>query len=251
VRLRKETDVTKLRLLLALGVLLGAGTVGSPALAAGAKPATCSGGEIASGTYSSLRVTGDCTFADGGSVTINGNLTVAPGGILNDHALSTATVHVKGNATVGKGGVLGLGDYSTDPAHDSALVNGNVASNGAASLYLGGMTIRGNLSVTGGGDPGRNLPIKDDTIGGNLIITGWSGLWFGVVRDVVGGSVIVTNNVATDISQLPGSDSTEVVTNTIGGNLLCSGNVPVAQIGDSGGTPNDVQGNKMGECAAL
>jgi hypothetical protein len=46
-------------------------------------------------------------------------------------------------------------------------------------------------------------------------------------------------------------DSTEVVTNIIGGNLSCKDNSPPAQIGDSGGSPNIVGGNKKGECASL
>lgn len=240
----------KLQLLLGLCALVGLATVASTALAAGGATTTCTGGTIAAGSYQNVKVTGDCTFADG-TVTINGNLQVAPGAALNDRAGSPATVYVKGNATVGKGAVLGLGTYAPAPAHDSAVVNGNVVANGAASLYLGGMTVHGNVIVSGGGDPGRNLPIKDDTIGGNLIIHGWSGLWFGVVRDVVGGNVILTNNVAADTTQPPGSDSSEVVTNTISGNLICSGNVPAAQIGDSEGSPNDVGGKKIGQCAGL
>jgi hypothetical protein len=46
-------------------------------------------------------------------------------------------------------------------------------------------------------------------------------------------------------------DSTEVVTNTIGGNRLCFGNSPAAQFGDSGGLPNTVAGRKIGQCADL
>ncbi|HEY7208431.1 MAG TPA: hypothetical protein VH416_09315 [Gaiellaceae bacterium] len=243
----------KLRLLLAACVALGLTAVGSAALAAGPANTTCSSGAIAGGTYNNVTVTGSCTFADGAAITINGSLTVANGAVLNDHALSTATVHVRGNVTVGKGGVVGLGSYPEPPTpgHDSAFVDGSVIGNGAASLYLGGMTVRGNVIMNGGGDPGRNLPIKDDTIGGNLIIQNWKGLWFGVIRDVVGGNVILTNNVAADPSTLPGSDSTEVVTNTIRGNLICTGNVPIAQVGDSEGAINTVSGRKLGECASL
>ena len=239
--------MTKLRLLAGLCVLLGLVVIGS----AGAKPATCSGGQIAAGTYDGLVVTGNCTFAAGAAITVNGNLTVADGAVLNDHALSTATVHVTGNAMVGRGAVLGLGNYNPVPPHTSAVVDGNVIANGALTLYLGGATVHGNVIVTGGGDPGRNLPIKDDTIDGNLIVQGWSGLWFGIIRDTVGGNVIANNNVATDPANDPGSDSSEIVTNTISGNLICSGNVPVAQIGDTGGTPNTVGGVKLGQCSGL
>lgn len=241
----------KLRVLLGLCVVGGLAAIGGTAGAAGAASTTCASGTIDPGIYQNVTVTGTCTFG-AGTVTINGNLVIAPGASLNDHALSTAYVHVRGNARVGAGGVLGLGTYPEGPsAHDSSLVDGNVVANGAASLYLGGMTVRGNVVVNGGGDPGRNLPIKDDTIDGNLLIHGWSGLWFGVVRDIVGGNVVLTKNVAADTSTPPGSDSSEVVTNTISGNLICTGNVPAAQIGDSGGSPNVVRGHKIGQCANL
>ena len=244
--------MTKLRLLLGIGLLLVLGSLGSGALAAGQGGATCSGGSIAAGTYKSLKVTGNCTFDAGAAITINGNLTVAAGGILNDHAASTATVHVTGNVKVGKGAVLGLGDYDEAPPHDSATVDGNITANHPLTLYLGGITVHGNLISNGGGDPSRNFPIKDDTVDGNLSLQGWSGLWLGVIRVEVGGNAIVSKNKSTDPSTLPGSDSTEVMTNTISGNLICHGNTPAAQVNAlDGGLPNTVSGRKIGECANL
>jgi hypothetical protein len=242
--------MTKLRLLLGLCVLLVLGVVGSTALAAPG-PTTCSGGSIAAGTYNGLNVTGNCTFADGAAVTINGNLNVADGAILNDHAASSATVLVTGNVRVGKGAVLGLGHYNPEGPH-AATVNGNIVANQPLTLYLGAITVHGNVVSNGGGDPTRNFPIKDDTIDGNLILQGWHGLWLGAIRVTVGGNVIVNNNTAADTSQLPGSDSTEVMTNTIKGNLICQGNTPAAQVNpDDGGQPNIVGGNKIGQCAGL
>jgi hypothetical protein len=49
-------------------------------------------------------------------------------------------------------------------------------------------------------------------------------------------------------------DSTEVVSNTIGSNLICLHNTPDAQIGDTavgGGGKNAVRANKIGECPGL
>src|SRR5262249_38630216 len=141
--------------------------------------------------------------------------------------------------------------------HDSALVDGNVVADRPASLYLGGMTVRGNVVSNGGSGPDRNFPIKDDTIGGNLVVQGWSGLWFGVIRSIVGGNVIVSGTSGTQTGEGPFEgilDSTEIATNTIGGNLICQGNSPPAQLGDTvleGGAPNTVHGNKIGECAGL
>jgi hypothetical protein len=252
--------MTKLRLLFAACVLVAVATAGSTAFAAPSGAATCSGGPIASGTYSKLTVTGNCTFTPG-ALTVRGNLTVAPGAILNDHVASSGgvTVHVGGNVLVGEGAVLGLGDYSRALPHESAVVDGNVIANEPQTLYLGGMTIHGNLISNGGSGPDRNFPIKDDTIDGNVILQGWSGLWFGLIRSSVGGNVVISHMAGTQTG-LPGTefegilDSTEVVSNTIGGNLICLANIPAAQVGDAaeeGGGPNTVGGHKLGECAKV
>jgi hypothetical protein len=162
-----------------------------------------------------------------------------------------ASVHVTGNVQVGKGAVLGLGSYNPF-AQQQTTVDGNIVANAPASLYLSFMTVRGNLVSNGGGDAGRNLPLKDITVGGNLIVQGWSGLWFGIIRDTVGGNVIASHNTAADTSEEPGSDSTEIMTNHVSGNLICQGNLPAAQVNpNDGGQPNVVGGHKIGECAGL
>ena len=223
---------------------------------------TCSGGMpdspvvVPAGTYQGFTVTGNCIFG-AGTMTINGNLTIANGAVLNDHASGLATVHVSGNVLVGKGAVLGLGNYNPAPPHNSAIVDGSILANQPMTLYLGGMTVHGHVVSIGGEGPGRNFPIKDDTIDGNLIIHGWSGLWMGVIRDTVGGTVIVSKNVGTQTGEGPFEgilDSTEVVSNTIAGNLICFGNTPAAQIGDAvleGGGENTVGGHAIGECKDL
>jgi hypothetical protein len=241
----------KLRLLLGMAGALVVAAALAGSLSAASGPSVCMGGQIAAGTYNNLIVAGTCTFADG-LVTVRGNLTLGRGAILNDHAQAQATtVHVTGNVLVGKGGVLGLGNYNPVPPHTSAVVDGSVLADRPGTLYLGGMTIHGRRVSVGGGDPTRNFPIKDDQIDGQVAITGFRGLWWGLIRTTVGGNAILTNNRATDISTLPGVDSSEVVTNTIRGSLLCFANVPVAQVGDSEGATNTVGGFKLGECAGL
>ncbi|MGZ5393607.1 MAG: vanadium-dependent haloperoxidase, partial [Mycobacterium sp.] len=191
---------------------------------------TCSGGQIISGTYSGFTVTGNCTIADGAVVQINGNLTVTDGAILNDHAASTGTVHVTGNVKVGKGAVLGLGYNAAEGTLGPNTVGGSIVANQPLTIYLGNVTVHGNLISIGGGDPERNFPIKDNTIHGNVFLFGWKGLWMGLIRNTVGGSVWVMGNRAADTSTLPGSDSTEIQTNDISGNLICLGNSPAAQV---------------------
>ena len=247
----------KLRLLLGTCVLVSLGIGGSAALAAGHGAGTCSSGTIAATTYNGLKVTGDCTFA-AGTVTINGNLTVAAGAVLNDHAGSPATVIVTGNVKVGKGAVLGLGTYDPTGSRDTT-VGGNIVANQPLSLYLSFITVHGNVISNGGGSgpagPFRNFPIKDNTIDGNLIVQGWQGGWIGLIRNAVGGNVIFSKNASVVLEDgTPGTDedANEVQTNTIGGNLICQRNTPAAQVNAiDEGQPNTVGGNKIGQCAGL
>ena len=251
----------------AVAAILTLAVGGSIAAAGRPDAGTCTGGAPGSpqvvppGTYEGFTVTGNCRFGGPGTVTINGNLMIADGGILNDHASGGATVHVTGNVTVGKDAVLGLGNYNPVPPHTSAVVDGNIVAHQPETLYLGGMTVHGNVVSSGGGNPDseRNFPIKDDTIDGNLIVQGWNGFWFGVIRVNVGGNLIVANTSGTQVG-LPGTefegilDSTEIVSNVIAGNLICHGNTPPAQIGDAaleGGGANTVGGIATGECAEL
>ncbi len=47
----------------------------------------------------------------------------------------------------------------------------------------------------------------------------------------------------------PGSDSSEIQTNVIGGNLICHDNAPTAQVNQfDGGQVNQIGGNAVGEC---
>ncbi len=163
-----------------------------------------------------------------------------------------------GNVLVGPGATLALGctPGSIGPfppcgfVTTSDTVGGSVIADHPRTMYLDGDTIHGSVISTGGGaavtfSPYVSFPIKDDVIFGNLTVSGWHGSWFGVIRTTVHRNVVLTGNVTAD------PDSTEVVTNIITGNLVCLGNSPAAQIGDSGGTPNTVGGQKIGECAGL
>jgi hypothetical protein len=252
----------KLRNVVVLCALAVVAVAASSAVAARPGSATCSGGTIAAGNYSSLTVTGVCTFG-GGTVTVRHNLVVAAGASLNDHAMSPlTTVHVGGNVLVGKGGILGLGTYDPTAPHDT-VVDGNVIANQPLSLYISFTTIHGSLISNGGGGGAtgefRNFPTKDNTIGRNAVIQGWTGGWIGFIRNHVGGNVIFSKNKSV-INGLvnppvPGqvdTDSSEVMTNVIGRNLICQGNTPKAQVNpDDGGQPNTVGGRKIGQCSKL
>jgi len=248
----------RLRVVLGLCAMLGLGIWAAPAAAdpTSGPPICSSAGTALSGNYHrNLTLTGNNYVAGDTVLTFRGNLTIAPGACLD--AFSTGTVNVAGNLRVGKNAILGLGcapgvDFLPVPCGSTTTddtIGGNLLANDPYTMYLTADTINGNL-VSHGGGPGAvfspyvNFPIKDSTIHGNAVIDGWNGTWFGFLGNVVNGNVIVTNIVAAD------PDSNEVVTNTIRGNLICQGNSPAVQVGDSGGSPNKVNGNKIGQCEA-
>jgi len=227
-------------------------------------PICSSAGTAISGSYGNLVLTGNNYVAAATTLTVSGNLTLAPGACLD--AFTLGTVNVGRNVLVGQGATLALGcsPGSLGPPFPppcgltttTDTVGGNIVANQPWTMYLDGDTIQGNV-VSNGGGPGAtfspyvNFPIKDNTISGNLIVQGWKGAWVGALRNSVSGNVIISNNVGVAIGGTGEPDSTEVATNTIGGNLICQGNSPAAQVGDSGGLPNTVTGHKLGECAGL
>jgi hypothetical protein len=244
---------------IALSVLaLGA----SSALAAPPGTDACSGGTLAPGVYDGLTVTGTCTVM--GDVTINGNVTVKPNAYLDAAYLETKLT-VNGNIDVGRNAKLGLGcsfgyhDCLFNPAawEGNVVVNGNVVANQALTMFIDFTTIHGNLIANGGGDialvdpHGLVFPIKDNVIDGNVMVHGWQGAWFGIIRNTVGGNVMLTNTAGTRLGDAGTPDSNEIATNIIAGNLVCQGNSPQVQIGDSGGSINNVSGNKIGECTKV
>mgnify|MGYP001168456843 CR=1 FL=1 len=234
-----------------------AGLAASSAASA-APPAngTCTGGPVA-GTYANLRITGSCSVADDARLSVLGTMTLAQGAVFN--AVSMGQVDIGGNVLVGRGATFGLGCTVIGvgcPGDTHDVVGGSVVADHPLTMYLDGDTIRGSVLSTGGGpgptfDPYVNYPIKDNVIGGNVLVQGWQGAWFGFIRNHAGGNVVISGNVGVAVDENGTPDSTEVVTNTIGGNLVCTRNDPVAQIGDSGGTPNVVGGLRLGECAGL
>ena len=252
----------KLLLLLSSGILLVLGLSGSGALAAPKE--TCNG--ALSGSYGSVTVTGTCALA--GPVTINGNLTLTDGSVFVGFG---PPIHVTGNVKVGKGAQLALGYNAGEGELGLDTVDGNIVATKPLALYLGNITVHGNVVSNGGGSAVRfyNFPIKDNAIDGNLIIQGWTGGWWGAIANTVGGNVIVSNNrsVVHPAGECEGTfprgcdaapgvddDSSEVQSRFgnpqhISGNLICHDNVPTVQVnvGD-GGQPNVVDGNSIGEC---
>ena len=260
----------KLLLLLCAGVLIVAGLGGAGAFAAPKEE--CNG--TISGPHGSITVTGTCAVV--GPVTIKGNLTLKDGTVFVGFG---PPVHVSGNVKVGKGALFALGYNEAPGVLGPDTVDGNIVANQPKSLYLGNSTVHGNVVSNGGGTADRfyNFPIKDNVIGGNVIIHGWTGGWWGVIANTIRGNVELSNNASVvhpaddaacnesgtfpngcDAAPGKDDDSSEVQSRGsdnpqhVSGNLICRRNTPPAQVNPvDGGAPNIVDGKKIGECAGL
>lgn len=261
------------------------------------------------GNYANVYVAGVCLI-DAGNVNVSGNLMVGPGASLvadfgqNDQTQSgTSNLTVNGNVAVLQGASLLLGCYplvvtlwgeaptgpvlfqAPDfPCDDDAnafvttatlaateTIGGNLTAYGALGVVIHNTTVRGNVTVNGGGNgtafnpvgifatyipggppnsPGQldapiPLPAYNDfanvTTGGNMTLSGTDDNWYGIIRNTVHGNLINTGNTAAP-------DGNETINNTVYGNLVCAGNNPGVEYGDSNGGPNQVGGNATGQC---
>ena len=177
---------------------------------------------------------------------------------------------MSGNVKVETGATLGLGcepDYFTcsdDPTGTLSPedhIGGNLVSAGALGVVLHAVLIAKNVTQTGGGggvncatqstgffstfpyEPVVYSDYEDNTIGGNLRVSGLQSCWIGIIRNNVHGNMTDHANTFAD------PDANEAIQNTVGTNISCTGNTPQVQFGDSGGIPNHVAGKATGECA--
>jgi hypothetical protein len=221
---------------------------------------------IPSGTYSSITVAGACQPAPGAVINVLGNVNVATNAAFDAQSFPS-TITVGHDILAGPGSLLGLGclpnpaghttghpcvDANGNPTTGSSniIVNGNVVAWNANTVLLNGITVRGNVALIGGGGA---IPwaIKTNTIGGSVLITGATPVWFGLVVNQVGGNVVLINDHITD-GLPPNNDpdpTISVATNTIGQNLICFGLGPA--VGPGFGPPNVVGGHALGQCANL
>jgi hypothetical protein len=148
------------------------------------------------------------------------------GNLISDNPLGTV-VH---NTTVG-------GNVVEDGGGDGAT---NSTPVGIFATYIPGGPVQSN-----GLDTPIPLPAYTDyanvNVGGNMVVTGMNINWYGIIRDTVHGSLTDTDNLST-------TDANETVTDTIYGNMVCTGNSPAVEFGDSNGQPDKVGGNATGEC---
>jgi hypothetical protein len=228
----------------------------------------------AGGTRHHGHFRGRCGHRPGGAP-VDGSLTHAAGATLDatfarDDVAGTGTssLTVSGNVKVGAGATLVMGcepgylACSDDPVGTLSgddHIGGNLVAKGALGVVVHASTVTGSVNQSAGGggvtcpDPASGLfarigfgvysDSEDDTIGGNLHVTGLQSCWIGIIRDTVAGNFVDSGNTFAD----PGAD--EALQNTVGRNIACAGNTPGVQYGGSGATPNVVTGRASGECA--
>jgi hypothetical protein len=250
--------------------LVTGGSAFAPASAAPAPSAyTCTGGDfstgdlvhIPSGTYASITVDGACDVEPGAVIKVVGNLTVAAGGVF-DAQSAPSTITVGRNVTAGSGALLGLGcqppSFTGNSAHECVVepdghstitVNGNVTATGANTVLLNGITVKRNVTLSGGGG---EIPwsIKNNTISGNLTVSDVTVEWLGALFNKISGNATLTNITLTE-THPEASGAVYIVRNTIGKNLNCTALSPTVSGGFVPGSVNVVGRNANGQCADL
>ena len=237
--------------------LVVSGTVVASAQGTSPMAYTCAGGDIPSGNYASVTVTGACAVAADAVVSVSGNVYVAAGAAL-DAQSAPSTITVGRNVIALPGSLLGLGcqpdtDHAGHPCtvepdgRSTITVNGNVTTIGADTVLLNGITVNGNVTLVGGGG---DIPwaIKNNTIGGNLTIIGVRADLLGVHFNPLAATRHCFTSPCTDgDSAAPGRRRRKHGAR----NLTCFGLAPGVSGGFIPGEVNHVSGNAIGQCAGL
>lgn len=262
--MRKGMGFGALATAVSTGALLLGGGSAMAAAPSAATSYTCTGGSIPSGTYASITVTGLCDVEHHAEITVVGNLNVAAGAMFDAQSVP-ATISVGRNVTAAEGALLGLGCQPrerTDPknsAHpcvepfeemwSTITVQGNLTATNAHTIALNGITVHGNVTLTGGG---AWIPwsIKNNKIDGNLTVSGQTVEWLGVMFNTIDRNATLADITLTEDHPYA-SHEVYVVRNTIGRNLNCTGLVEGVSPGFDPTKLNTVAGNANGQCAAV
>ena len=221
---------------------------------------TCKGGDIPSGTYKNVTISGPCTVAAGSVITITGNVIVNKGAMF-DAQSAPATITIAQNVTALPGAFLGLGcqppSYTGNSAHPCAVdpeghssisVGGNITTAGTSTVMLNGITVARNVTLAGGNGGPIPWSVKNNKIGGNVTAIGVNAAWFGVLFNEIGKNVVLSHIALDDHD--PGAPGVYIVRNKIGQNLICS-NLTVLGVAGVTGYGNAISGKTLGQCAGI
>jgi hypothetical protein len=274
---------------LVLVIVLGFFGLVATTTAASASPSwgghryNCTGGNVPAGTYDSMIITGIC-YMPTGTVVVRGDLTVAPGALLDAatpgdpaaNPLLPATVLVGGNVRVDRGAVLVLGCSPAGGCHAVTYdrIRGNLTAIGALGVVIQAVSIGGSATVLGGGGgvaggagsggcftspipaPWSEDPALSNPTTGSPQYSDFEDSTIGGNLRVIGlqtcylGSFRdrVAGNVVFAGNATSDPDGNELGSNLARGNVICLANLPATQFGDSGAAPNMVGGFAIGQC---
>jgi predicted acyltransferase (DUF342 family) len=187
-------------------------------------------GNVLVGTNAALQL--------GADTNIGGNILADSCNQVEEVALNGVTqtpISIGGNVEINNCTFASLGS-SPGSGFPSFTVRGNLScENNSSGCVLNGAEIGGNVRFINSGISqvfnatiGSNLSVSDNLSGGNEVAV--------AVGNTVGGNVQVNNN----------SGEVLVGGNVIGGNLRCVGNSQ-----QPSGSPNTVNGHKLGQCSSL
>jgi hypothetical protein len=205
-----------------------------------------------------------------GPVAVSRNVIITPhSALIAAFARHDTHMNIAGSIIVHKGGALLLGcnpksfPCLDDPnkKHPSLTsrdrVGGSIIGLAALGIVVHNDWIGHSIAQSGGGGGLTCKPkgvfaanhspaysaYEDNWIGGGVFIRNLRTCWLGVIRNWTGDSVHIVKNGAAD------PDAMEIVSNVVHGNMICFGNSPKVQFGDSRGMPNRVGRRAALECS--
>jgi hypothetical protein len=165
-------------------------------------------------------------------------------------------INIVGQVTVMSGALFYLGTEKPGKP-PFASIEGSVVAQDPSAVVIQNTTIGGPVSVLGGGAvnavvetlshdaPETNYTdFEDDVINGGITEVGYGGVWAGVIRSIMSGSLTFAFNSETTI------DEYDIGSDIISGSAYCTGNNPAPNMGPSSGSPSIVDGNTFGDQAA-
>jgi hypothetical protein len=207
---KERGDDVRRVLWVGIGLLLFAALVGATVASAGAT--------LCTGPLGAVTISGDIVAGAGcdlSETTVNGNVTVTPGGSLTSGATTTISGNVKSRraTSVAISGSVG----------GNVLIDGTTGADGGGTAVSFG-TVQGNIEIKKSSPPVR---VESEIVGGNVKLRDNAGsASFAPIGEVQVLSSTIRGNLDVSKNQLTGADLNLawVLFNTIGGNLKIHGN---------------------------
>jgi hypothetical protein len=199
--------------------------------------------------------TGSLLLVKVGGLTVEGGVDVQSQAVFGADVGKTekAPVTIVGSVTVNNDGVFFLGtEIPYGPVF--ATVQGRVKGYNPSAVVIQNTAIGGSVNISGGGavnkiiqsafgPDGNYTDFEDDHVGGSISEVGYGGVWGGVIRSVIRGSLSFAYNSQQKI------DEYDIGSDVIYRSAFCQGNDPAPNLGSSSGSPSLVKGRTFGDQA--